>query len=495
MKLQNLTRAAKGLGVCLLALATVLIAGCGGSNSSSSSDSNLTPQQRFIQQIQLNDPPGDVSLIVVVSAANAPATYPIIPGDFTLTASQGPAPVFSSSSTNGGVFWAYIPVTSPATTVAMVPTANTGNNWAFSAWGGSCSSLSTPYACTATMSTDQVYVAVFNDTAMTVTEMGDGNASISVTAGGTALGLPATSAYPYYVWSVPPEAGQQVIVTAQASASQYFLGWNFAIPPLAWSAASTAQYCKVNNPGQLGNSGSCTFNAGVNYQNAQLTATFSNVNPYAVTVIAPGTGVGTISYTGAASGTNVPFAGTPPTVLIPLAAAATSVDLTATAGLNSVFTGWSACSGTNDCVAYAGHSVIAEFQGFGVSGIVYGSTTVSGYPVVLDLDQGATQLAQVTVITTPATTLPPTYAVYPFNFNNAATPPTLAQGTTYTVAVDPSTGPRISCTVANGGSVTTPYFAGNAACTAGGAPVPCCTGTKTGNCTSNPASINVICEP
>src|SRR5580658_6266072 len=199
------------------------------------------------------------------------------------------------------------------TEVALTETA--GASSSFAGWtGGGCSGSSP--TCTLTLSASQQVTASFN----TIPNA----AVLTVSLAGTGTGTGTVASNPAGINCAPTcsasfASGTQVTLTATAGANSTFAGW-------------TAGGCS-------GSSLTCTLTVTASQQ---VTASFNTIlNPAVLTVNAAGTGTGTIA-------SNPAGINCGPTCSASFASG-TQVTLTATAGANSTFAGWTAggCSGNS----------------------------------------------------------------------------------------------------------------------------------------------------
>jgi phospholipase C len=204
--------------------------------------------------------------------------------------------------------------------------ATVGANSTFAGWTGSCSGTS--LTCTLTLAASQQVTASFNPISnpvvLTVSLAGTGAGTIASTPSGINCGTTCTASF---------ASGTQVTLTATAGANSTFAGW-------------TTGGCSGSSP-------TCTLTLTASQQ---VTATFNTI-PATLTVILAGAGTGTIS--SAPSGITCA-----PTCSASFTSG-TQVTLTATAGANSSFTGWTgACTGTSPTCALtmnASQQVTATF--------------------------------------------------------------------------------------------------------------------------------------
>ena len=207
--------------------------------------------------------------------------------------------------------------------VTLSPTPASGS--VFTGWSGNCTGTG---ACVLAMTARRdvtarfaVGTTVYN---LSVVKAGDGTGTVTSNPTGIACGSVCDYGF---------APGTQVTLTAVAS-SGTFSGWS--------------------GGGCSGNAATCivTMNA-VN----TVTATFQQAAPtnYALTVTKTGTGTGTVSGGTINCGS----------ICTASVAAGSAVPLSAAAGANSVFVGWSgACSGTSSCnvTMSANQTVTAQFS-------------------------------------------------------------------------------------------------------------------------------------
>ncbi|MGA2745064.1 MAG: alkaline phosphatase family protein, partial [Candidatus Sulfotelmatobacter sp.] len=242
------------------------------------------------------------------------ATFNAIPNPDVLTVSLAGTGTGTVSSNPSGIICAPNCSGSFASGTQVTLTETAGSNSTFAGWsGGSCSGSSP--TCTLTLSASQQVIASFNTTVvlLTVSLAGAG-------AGMVSSNPPGISCAPTCTASLP--SGTQVTLTATAGANSTFAGW-------------TTGGCSGTNPTCI-----LTLTA-----SQQVTASFSTTQSAPVlTEILAGTGMGTVASN--PSGINCA-----PTCSASFASG-TQVTLTATAGANSTFTGWTGgCTGTGPTCA------------------------------------------------------------------------------------------------------------------------------------------------
>ncbi len=188
-------------------------------------------------------------------------------------------------------------------TLTATPTANSF----FAGWSGACSGTD---ACRLTLTQNSSVMATFSASpVLTVALGGTGSGSVTSNPSGINCGSTCSASF---------GAGTPVTLTATAAANSTFAGWT-------GGGCGSSQTCVV------------TLNA-----SEKVTATFNTLQSGTVlSVIRSGTGSGTV--TSNPAGINCG------TTCSASFAAGTQVTLTATAGTNSYFAGWSGggCSGSN----------------------------------------------------------------------------------------------------------------------------------------------------
>jgi phospholipase C len=215
------------------------------------------------------------------------------------------------------------------TQITLTATASASSS--FAGWtGGGCSG-STP-TCALTLSASQQVTASFNTipnpAVLTVNAAGIGTGTIASNPAGINCGPTCSASF---------ASGTQVMLTATAGANSTFAGW-------------TAGGCSGGSP-------TCTLTVSASQQ---VTASFNAIpNLDVLTVNLAGTGTGTIA-------SNPAGINCGPTCSASFASG-TQVTLTATAGVNSTFAGWTGtgCSGTNPTCTLtltASQQVIASFN-------------------------------------------------------------------------------------------------------------------------------------
>ena len=199
-------------------------------------------------------------------------------------------------------------------------TAAAGPTSTFTGWSGACIGTGT---CTVAMTQVRNVTATFADNpqTLTVTVNGTGVGTVTSTPGGIACAPDCSRGYPF---------NTSVTLAALAGVGSSFTGWS----------------------GACAGTGTCTVTM---TQARSVTATFTG-NPQQLTVNLAGTGIGTVISNPAGISCNPTCVATFPYN--------TSVTLTATAGADSTFTGWSgACTGTGTCAVTTSQarSVTATF--------------------------------------------------------------------------------------------------------------------------------------
>jgi hypothetical protein len=200
-------------------------------------------------------------------------------------------------------------------------TAHPEGSAAFAGWSGACTG--TALTCTLTMDRSRSVTATFtNKPVLTVVPAGNGHGTVTSTPAGIDCGADCNEPY---------NQGTSVKLTATPDSTSTFAGWS----------------------GACGGTGSCTV-----MMNASQSVTASfDPEPQQLSVTIEGDGSGTV--TSDPPGINCSV-GTCTATYAP----GTPVTLTATPDFPSAFQGWSACSGTDECVVTmsAPQSVIATFD-------------------------------------------------------------------------------------------------------------------------------------
>lgn len=243
-------------------------------------------------------------------------------------------------------------------------TAAASSGYTFAGWSGG--------GCTGSSNTCAVNVTAATTVAASFTS----NKILSVTTAGTGLGTVSSSPTGISNCSTTCSAGfvsgSNVTLTAAAGSNSVFSGWS---------------------GGGCTGTGTCT----VTMSSAQaVTATFdSNGSAFGLTVTQAGTGSGTVtsSPAGISCGTTCAFS----------FASGNNVTLTAVAGSNSTFGGWSGvCSGTNTCVVSMtdARAVTATFNStvnsLTVTMAGSGAGTVTSTPSGINCSAGTTCTASFT---------------------------------------------------------------------------------------------------
>ena len=213
-----------------------------------------------------------------------------------------------------------------ANTVVTLTAAPSSNN-TFTGWSGAGITCPGTGTCTVTMSTARTVTATFtlNQHQLSVVRAGTGGGSVSSSPSGITCGVDCAENY---------NAGQMVVLTANAAVDSTFTGWSGA---------------GITCPG----TGTCTVT--VNAATA-VTATFA-LQTFTLTVTKSGTGSGTVTSvpSGINCGSTCMFGYN----------AGTLVTLTPVPNSSSAFTGWSgACTGLTPCTVTmdAAKSVAASFD-------------------------------------------------------------------------------------------------------------------------------------
>jgi phospholipase C len=236
------------------------------------------------------------------------------PGDstFQLAVTSSGTGSGSITSSPAGINCGTACVASYSAGAAVTLTAAPASNSTFAGWTGGCSGTST---CSVTMNSAASVGATFNAAAaptyqLTVTASGTGTGTVTSSPAGISCGTACMAGY---------SAGTAVTLTAAPAPNSTFGGWT--------GACSGTSTCSV------------TMNAATS-----VGATFTAGAPptYQLTVMASGTGTGTV--TSSPAGINCG------TACVAGYSAGTAVTLTAAPAPNSTFAGWTgACSGTSTC--------------------------------------------------------------------------------------------------------------------------------------------------
>jgi hypothetical protein len=196
------------------------------------------------------------------------------------------------------------------TQVTLTASAAVGST--FAGWsGGGCSGTGT---CVITPTANTTITATFNPPAtLTVAEIGSGTGQVTSSPPGITCSASSNQC------AAPFALGTQVSLTASASAGSSFAGWS---------------------GGGCGSTGTCVVTLSAN---TTVTATFTVIPSFMLSVSPAGTGVGTVasSPSGIACGATCSAS----------FQSGTQVTLSATPAIGSTFAGWSGagCSGTGTC--------------------------------------------------------------------------------------------------------------------------------------------------
>ena len=292
---------------------------------------------------------GTGTCVVTMNAAEAVMATFNTAATFTLTVTEVGTGTGKVTSNPAGI---NCPTTCSASfasesMVTLTATANAGS--AFAGWrGANCSGTG---SCVVTMSAAEGVTATFNAAAtftLTVTEAGNGTGTVTSSPAG--INCPTTCSASFASESM-------VTLTATAGANSAFAGWSGA-------GCSGTGTCVVMMSAAEG-----------------VTATF-NATGFTLTVSEAGSGTGTVT-------SNPAGISCPATACSANYATGTMVTLTAAAGANSTFAGWSlaGCSGTGTCTVTmnAAQSVTATFNtnspvtiGIAPGGSSSGTTTPGG---------------------------------------------------------------------------------------------------------------------
>jgi len=210
-----------------------------------------------------------------------------------------------------------------ASGTAVALTATPANNSTFAGWSGGCSGTG---SCSLNMTADTSASARFDLITFPVTVSRAGSGTGTVTSNPAGINCGADCSEPYVV-------GSSVTLTAVAASGSVLTGWTGC-------NTTSGATCTV------------TVNAA-----RAVTATFARI--YTLTVQKSGLGSGTVtsSPAGISCGSNCSAS----------FISATTVTLTATPGMLTIFTGWSGCDSTsgNTCTVNmnAARSVTANFLG------------------------------------------------------------------------------------------------------------------------------------
>jgi phospholipase C len=247
-------------------------------------------------------------ILTLSASQQVTATFNAITNPAVLTVSLAGTGTGTIASTPSGINCGPTCSASFVSGTQVMLTATAGANSTFAGWsGGSCSGSSP--TCTLTLSASQQVIASFNSVVvLTVSLAGAGAGTVSSNPSGISCAPACTASF---------TSGMQVTLTATAGANSSFVGWT---------------------GGCSGSSPTCILTLAASQQ---VTASFSTTQSAPVlTEILAGTGTGTVAST--PSGINCA-----PTCSASFASG-TQVTLTATAGANSTFTGWTGgCSGSS----------------------------------------------------------------------------------------------------------------------------------------------------
>jgi uncharacterized repeat protein (TIGR01451 family) len=198
------------------------------------------------------------------------------------------------------------------TIVSLTATASGGS--IFTGWGGDCSGTTSPLSVT--MSADKTCTATFQKLyTLTIVGLGTGDGTVTATGINCTIAAGVASSDCSEVY----DHGTVVSLTATASGGSIFTGW---------SNCSSSTNTSIN----------ITMDA-----NKTCTATFQTA--YTLTITGAGTGDGTVT----ATGINCTIsAGVASGDCSEVYLANTLVSLSAAAGTNTLFTGWSNCSSSTN---------------------------------------------------------------------------------------------------------------------------------------------------
>ena len=348
-------------------------------------------------------------------------------GDMTVTASFSAIPRYtltvaksgsgSGTVTGGGIdcgVTCSVTVFS-GTSVTLTATAAAGST--FTSWSG-CDSTSGA-TCTVTLSGDMTVTASFSAIPRyTLTVAKSGSGSGTVTGGGIDCGATC---------SVTVFSGTSVTLTATATAGSTFT---------SWSGCDSAS------------GSSCTVGVA---SNKTVTASFSAIPRYTLTVAKSGSGSGTVTGGGIDCGATCSV-----TVL-----SGTSVTLTATAAAGSTFTSWSGCdstSGSSCTVGVASNkTVTASFSAIPrytltVAKSGSGSGTVTGGGIDCGVTCSVTVFSGTSVTLTATAAAGSTFTSWSGCDSTSGSSCTVGVASNKTVTASFSAIPRYTLTVAKSGS-------------------------------------------
>jgi virginiamycin B lyase len=242
--------------------------------------------------------------------------------------------------------------------VTLTASASAGSG--FAGWsGGGCSGTST---CIVTPTANTTVTATFNPlVTLTVAEIGSGAGQVTSSPSGITCSASSNQC------AAPFAVGTQVTLTASASASSSFSGWN-------GGGCSGTSPCVV------------TMNAALS-----VTATFNPIPSFMLSVVPSGTGSGTV--TSSPSGINCGA------TCNASYQTGTQVVLSAAAANGSTFAGWSGagCSGDQSCsvAITANTNVTASFTANSVGNLTLVAAVL---PTSRSVQLGATPTAFATII-------------------------------------------------------------------------------------------------
>ncbi len=227
----------------------------------------------------------------------------------TLTVSKGGAGTGTVASSPTGINCGTTCSATFASGTSVVLTATPAAGSTFAGWSGDCSGSST---CALAMSADYAATATFDvipTYALSVSLGGTGSGTVSSLPAGISCGSTCTASF---------TSGTTVTLSATPAAGSTFAGWTGAC---SGNAACTVTMSEIKS----------------------VTATFTKIITYSLSVSRSGTGSGMVSSSPAGVSCGVGCSAT--------FVSGTSVTLTATAATGSTFTGWTgACTGTGACV-------------------------------------------------------------------------------------------------------------------------------------------------
>ncbi len=236
-------------------------------------------------------------------------------------------------------------------------TANAGSNWVFAGWGDDCSGNSTETCVLTIDAPNKTISAGFNPIYdLSVSKTGSGDGTVTSSPAGIDCGSDCSEGY---------ESGTSVTLTANPDSDSVFAGWS---------------------GGGCSGTGNCTVNVAF-----AIAVTAEFTARYDLDIVRTGSGSGTV--TSSPSGINC---GTDCTMT---ALDGTAIDLTATAGSDSIFKGWSGggCSGTAPCAVNlnGNTTVTAEFNAlYELSVNVNGNGTVTSSPAGIDCGSDCAEIIE-----------------------------------------------------------------------------------------------------